>query len=148
MSRWRPGSRHILALAGCFGIGACSHESDEPAIENDGSLDVREVFLVDLFDSESPDGDPFASGSVRLVDAGIGTWTITPASGRPQIPLGSGELRWIEAYDGLVVELHPNLIDNNVELQVAGEHGTWRYLTDAGVTESGTLRVKSESVGD
>lgn len=142
-----------VALMCCACLSACSERSSQDDAELDPVVGKIRELVIDLYADDAESGEPFASGSVSLVhtpegEPGIGFWSIAARSPSPDVSLGSGELRWHTQADGLRVELHPGMVDHNIEMLIADEHGTWQYLTDAGITESGTLRVTSDVFKD
>ncbi|MEZ6241679.1 MAG: hypothetical protein R3B57_01410 [Phycisphaerales bacterium] len=140
-------------LIACMSLSACSDQTNKRGGTGGSSEGAIRVLLMDLYSGDNASETYFASGTVSLAispenEPGIGSWSIASDSEPHRIPLGSGKLRWREEEERLIVELHPDMVDNNVELLIEGEHGTWQYLTDAGVTESGMLRVTSDTVED
>ena len=60
---------------------------------------------------------------------------------------GQGTFTAVHRDTQLVIELYPGMIDNNVEIQLTivdstVVSGRWSYVTDAGITASGTVQVR------
>lgn len=157
----RVGALAVLLSVAVVGLPACDGAARPapPPLPRAPRVEIELCF----FHSESDDG------AERLVSAGVlslpedfaarsfltGTWRLGRSGAanvvdarRPAFiaPLfGPGDFTAERSGDDWLVNLHPGVIDDNVELILPadlGGAGSWQYVTDAGVTRAGAVRLQ------
>ena len=89
------------------------------------------------------------TGSWQIRDTGAGNVDDPKSEGFIAPLSGSGTLRGECKENQCLFELYPGIIDNNVEIMVPGDElpqeGRWQYVTDAGISASGAVRLGPEA---
>ncbi len=132
----------VMAAALC----GCGPEQPVPAPEDRAhGASAGETWRVVLLDGEHEIGSvtlEFEGSAAGTAVRGVWRSALAPdVEGLAVLESGrfEGEVR----QDVFTINLHPEVVDNNIELTI-GANGGWRYLTDAGITREGAIEVNEK----
>lgn len=122
-----------------FALASCLTSSD-PVASTSGFYDLT------AYDST---GTKIATGWLQLdfkkkPDVS-GFWKLSQVSeeSQPKLPVGVGNLRGRLEGENISLDLHPNMVDNNIILTGTLKEGTirgeWSWITFAGISDKGTF---------
>jgi hypothetical protein len=81
-----------------------------------------------------------------------GSWSLTLKAQEPLNDLralqGGGTLEGVVTSDGIRINLHPGLVDHNVNLHLGRPdggtmRGSWQFVSDAGVEVEGSVELRA-----
>lgn len=152
---------HAVTMVAVAVLTSCKANTSPELPGREATASLRVAFLLQSNTQSAPvvvaEGFLLVPLSVEEASEFEGTWRLR-GTGAGNVndaleesfvaPLsGEGQLRGTRSKERWIVDMSPRKIDDNVELIVPltfrGE-GTWQYVTDAGVSASGVVRISAE----